>query len=216
MAQGLSDFFAAMSKADYIKHWSTPVSESGCWLWEGYVEKGGYAMGVYRRKTGRAHRISYEAFYGPIPAGLHVCHKCDVRSCVNPDHLFLGTHAENMHDMIKKGRNTSGTLVKQHKLTEAQVIEIYKSSEKACALAAKFGVSKSMIQNIKNSKAWRQITRGLRKGVYKNGSPAPAWKALAVFNAPGTCTEIAEHFGVSRMFVSLIKRKKRRKTLLTR
>lgn len=80
---------------------------AGCWLWIGTVNYWGYGhfYELNPKKIVKAHRKSYELYKGPIPDGMCVCHKCDVRSCVNPDHLFLGTHKDNVHDMINKGRH---------------------------------------------------------------------------------------------------------------
>lgn len=88
-----------------------PDPNSGCWLWDGYVNRGGYG----RFGEGYAHRYSYEKLVGVIPPGLFVLHKCDVPSCVNPNHLWLGTQADNLADMRNKGRDDPGGLMRRTK-----------------------------------------------------------------------------------------------------
>ena len=83
-------------------------SETGCWIWQRAHQKNGYGTAhLYGRST-PAHRVAYKAFIGEITLGLEVCHKCDVRDCVNPAHLYLATHAENMRDLGRKGRGRNG------------------------------------------------------------------------------------------------------------
>lgn len=80
-------------------------TSNDCWLWLRYRDALGYGR-VDARKFGenKAHRYAWILFNGPIPAGMHVLHRCDVRCCVNPEHLFLGTHTDNMRDCAAKGR----------------------------------------------------------------------------------------------------------------
>jgi len=80
------------------------ITESGCWLWVGSLTTGGYGNLSVNYKNKPCHRLSYTEFVGEIPEGMLVCHRCDVPSCINPNHLFLGTYQDNMDDMVKKGR----------------------------------------------------------------------------------------------------------------
>lgn len=103
-----SKFSAVSAKfstvSEVIVGCSIPVTESGCWLWERSRQKSGYGDFKLHGKHHYAHRASYEAFVGPIPEGMQVCHRCDVRSCVRPSHLFVGTNNDNIADSMRKGR----------------------------------------------------------------------------------------------------------------
>lgn len=91
-----------------LAKFSRPESDAGCWLWVGSRTRDGYGLVVVQRSMRRvahlAHRIAWEMHNGPIPDGACVCHRCDQPLCIRPDHLFLGTHTENMRDAAAKGR----------------------------------------------------------------------------------------------------------------
>lgn len=154
------------------------IHESGCWIWEGTVNGAGYGtIGLGSRLQGKGfvHRVSYEFHNGPLKDGQCVCHACDVKLCVNPDHLFAGTQLDNVHDAICKGRITHGDKWrKRHllgvckgeshgmaKLSEDQVREIIKifgeSKMNKAQLARKFNVCRATIRNIVNKRNWSHL-----------------------------------------------------------
>lgn len=155
MAKSLKDMF----EARYV-----PEPNSGCWLWFGPVNEHGY--GTLRNKY--AHRVSYELHRGEVGA-LCVLHKCDVPACVNPDHLFLGTRADNIRDCHSKGRMfvqtkkhrmARGERVYGSKLTPEKVIEIrrrYAAGEQQIPLARIFGVTQGAIHSIVAGKTWKHV-----------------------------------------------------------
>ncbi len=132
-----------------------------CWWWTGSINSSGYGGTHMNGKDMSAHRAFYELFKGPIPKGLFVCHTCDNRACVNPDHLWLGTNQDNVDDKMKKGRGPHGKNNSQVKLTEKQVLEIrakyvpYKYTMKR--LAKEYGVTMTNIQAIIERRSWNFI-----------------------------------------------------------
>lgn len=143
---------------------------TGCWEWTGARDKGtGYGCAhppgsrkiPGSRKVMGAHRVAWHLNAGlPIDSspGMVVCHKCDNRACVNPEHLFLGTQQDNMTDALKKGRVVSGTDCPWAKLTEEQVIEIRTSAESAPVLAERYGVNWRTIYRAKAAESYRSIS----------------------------------------------------------
>ena len=141
----------------------------GCWLWNRSITQFGYGNLSLNKKNIKAHRLSWEVYHGEIPKGKLVCHKCDVRSCVNPEHLFIGTHKDNMDDCAKKGRNylqKNPYKTNLRKLNADQIHEIkllYKresySKSNALELGNKFGVNKSTIIRIANGRHWKNLNK---------------------------------------------------------
>ena len=113
--------------------------ESGCWLWTASKDVEGYGQMAHKGKRYRSHRLSFELHKGEIPDGLKVLHKCDNPSCVNPDHLFLGTHQENMDDMLAKGRQQKGSRHAHSKITEEVAALIKKFLKRHPAQLGGFG-----------------------------------------------------------------------------
>lgn len=137
-----------------------PEPMSGCWLWTA-VTRAGYGQLEVAGKKKYAHRLAFESWVGPIPDGMYVCHKCDVRACINPDHLFIGTAADNVRDAAHKGLHFTwigrGEQSRSAKLTEAQVVEIRQSRLSGVATAKIYGVTPSVISEIRNRKSWAHV-----------------------------------------------------------
>lgn len=143
--------FEAIS--DRLERNSIPEPNSGCTLWLGALSANGHGRMKIRGRWESPHRVSYEEARGPIPTGLFVCHRCDVRSCINPDHLFLGTHAANMADMKAKGR--AAKPLGAAKLTRAQVETIRADVRPFPAVARDHGIDRRTVGDIKRGRTWR-------------------------------------------------------------
>lgn len=152
----------------------TVVLENECWQMTSSLNRLGYASFWYNGSPRPAHRISYELFIGTIPQGMHVLHKCDNPSCVNPEHLFIGTHSDNMIDKKAKGRVVShygedhwsrskpesvrrGSRHPNSILTDSDVLFIRQSTEQTSVLCKKFGVERSTIKKIRSGASWKHL-----------------------------------------------------------
>lgn len=135
-----------------------PEPNSGCWLWIASIKGEGYGqigtgVGDSKRPV-LAHRAAWTIYVGPIPPGMFVLHRCDQRLCVNPDHLRLGTHVDNMLDMVAKGRSSG-------KMTIEQVREIRRladAGEAKRSIARRFGLNRGTVANIVTRKFYREVT----------------------------------------------------------
>lgn len=134
--------------------------ENGCWIWTGAKNPSGYGMFTIGRKFKLAHRLSWEFTYGFEPVGLVVCHKCDVRCCINPEHLFLGDSKDNASDKMKKGRhiqaygNTKLTIEKVREIRNLWLTGNYSHLR----LAEMYGVKHSCIGRVINNDVWGGIS----------------------------------------------------------
>lgn len=137
----------------------------GCWEWDGWLSPSGYGMIFHRGHHIGAHRVAYELHYGVAPGDLQVCHHCDNPPCVRPDHLFLGTQKDNVHDMMRKGRRVQGDVCGSKNgnatLTESQVAEIRRryaaGGVRQVDLAAEYGVPQTSISSIVRRKQWTHV-----------------------------------------------------------
>lgn len=149
------------SIAERLERLSIPCPASGCHLWMGKLSRNGYgALRLPQTQHGRAHRASWEVHRGPVPKGLYVLHKCDVRSCINPDHLWVGTNAENNADMWRKGRGSPPPTGHRSNftLTPDLVREIRRSPESKRVIAKRLGVGASTIGDVRTGATWGDIT----------------------------------------------------------
>ena len=153
-----------------------PIKRDGfspCWIWIRGLLPEGYGAFYWNGQNRKAHRVSWMLAHGEIPAGLYVTHQCDFKPCVNPEHLRLGTAADNSRDAVERGQYPSGDRNWQRKyperrrrgeanpyskLTEASVLEILRSDLPAVVLARSMGVVPGTIQGIRSRRSWTHVT----------------------------------------------------------
>lgn len=142
-----------------VRFWRLVEKTDTCWLWVGGRYSTGYGrFAPTQYKQGRAHRWAWEQVNGPIPSGFDLCHRCDVRHCVNPAHLFVGTRGENMRDAAFKLRTQRREQHRKAKLTQAQADEIRarraRTGEEHTVIARDYGVTRSTVQRICARAKW--------------------------------------------------------------
>lgn len=140
------------------------ITRDGCWIWNGGQKGNGYGTFALNGHTHPAHRAAFMLFNTESPNGFDVCHRCDNRACVNPDHLFLGTRLDNMRDCKRKGRIARGRRLGDRrgencnsaKLTWADIDVIRASNAPSKEVAAQFGVTNDNINRIRRHDTWRK------------------------------------------------------------
>ena len=157
----------AGKKQDVLKRFWKRVNKNGpiqphmttpCWLWMGSLQGKGYGQFWTGEYGTTAHRFSWQMVNGDIPKGHEICHTCDVRICMNPDHLFSGTRADNMKDCINKGRTAKGEKHGRSKLKRPQIEEIKQLSldgKSQREIAEVFNVTQPNIGCILREETWR-------------------------------------------------------------
>lgn len=190
-----------------------------CWLWTSRTNRQGYGR---IGSTATAHRRSYEYYKGKIPKGMCVCHICDVPLCVNPSHLFLGTHKDNSQDAVSKGRQAKGSKIRTSILTEELVLQIRKmrlSGKEYKEIADYFNVCWGTVCGICNNREWTHVDLGeeckkfpqirkTTKGEQRHNSKIDDEKVckIRIMLQQGIAgKEIAKLFGVHDTIISRIK-----------
>jgi len=181
-----------------------------CWIWLGNQNVQGYGKFTKNKKTLAAHRYSYESFVENIPEGKFVLHKCDVRLCCNPKHLFLGSHADNVRDMHAKNRaKTVGINHHDNKLTVKQVLAIRKDWRSTVEIAKDYLISTSMVSDIRNRKKWKHVPEEkiISQRTYGRHMLTEQ-QIIAIRNDKRSQEIIANEYGLLQAYVSKIKLRK--------
>lgn len=161
-----------LTSTDVARFWRMVRRDESCWTWTSARNKSGhgrFAVWRHNHMTNLyAHRVSWQIHFGMIPDGLYICHRCDNPPCVRPDHLFMGTQTDNMHDAARKGRTAApasanplryprGARHWNARLSEDQVRSIRASQESNRTLARRFGVSEGTVRRARSHEGWVHV-----------------------------------------------------------
>jgi len=154
---------AELSLKERLEKFSKRNEKTGCIEWTGSCDCDGYGQ-TSKDRNYRTHRLAYEIYVGPIPEGKLVCHHCDNPSCINTDHLYLGTHKDNVRDKMERGRANipTGEKSASSKLTEEQAIELIrakKSGKSTKAISDQFNISYYTVLEIVRGRSWKHLDR---------------------------------------------------------
>lgn len=146
---------------DIIRANSIPEPNSGCWIWTGALHNTGYGTIRISRKTWSSHRLSYFLSRGEVPPkGMFVCHHCDMKACVNPEHIYLGTHRDNTRDAVVREKMWHGRAINTAVLFEKDIAPIrglLASGLTCAAIGERYGVHADTIGYIKRGKSWKHV-----------------------------------------------------------
>jgi len=213
----------SMPLKERLQFYSQEVDENDCFIWQGRVGKDGYGILWWKDYPYRAHRISYELYNGEIPEGKVVCHTCNNKLCVNPDHLYAATQAKNTQDAARDGLMAQKTGEDSHvsKLTREQAIEIIKrrkKGEKAEFISKDYGITHWTVYDLMKGKSWPDIDRnsiqgeaakdavGRIKNTQTKLSESQVKQLKTKLNKGSSLNQLAIEFNVSKKLISNIKK----------
>ncbi len=141
-----------------MKIFTWKVTETNCWICTSHkADKYGYVQLIINNLRTSAHRYVFSLYNGEIPKGMIIRHKCDMTLCINPDHLELGTHQDNVRDRVERGRSASGVNNGRSKLSEQNVRDIRMSNDSFLNLSKIYGVDQKTIKSVKNYETWKHV-----------------------------------------------------------
>jgi hypothetical protein len=158
----MSRWHEQRAKSWQDRFWENVQKAEGeaCWLWTGARDRRGYGYLSVEGRFAGAHRASWMIHQGPIPPGMGVLHRCDTPPCVNPAHLFIGTHLDNMADRDQKGRTRKGETQPRARLTGEAVADIrrrHAAGEEIASIAADHGIAQTTVTNVANGARWAHL-----------------------------------------------------------